>query len=67
MTDFTLTPTLATLLFVLTCLCGFQYRRVWKAEGPRYQYWLYGLPAAVGLAILAFVPLDLTGLSEISR
>ena len=58
MDQLTLTPTLATAIFVVTCLCGYQYRRVWKAEGPRYQYWLFGGLAAAGLMILGFVPLD---------
>ncbi|THH34783.1 hypothetical protein E4Z66_17630 [Aliishimia ponticola] len=61
MTGVTLTPTLATILFVIACLCGYKYRRVWKAEGPRWQLWLWGVLAAAGLLILGFVPLDLTG------
>ncbi|MCV6592772.1 MAG: hypothetical protein OIF48_07465 [Silicimonas sp.] len=57
MTDLTLTPALATAIFVAACLAGVQYRRVWKAEGPRWQLWLYGALAALGLTILGFVPL----------
>ncbi len=57
MTELTLSPTIATLIFVAACLSGYQYRRVWKAEGPRYQYWLFGLLAAAGLMIVGFVPL----------
>ena len=53
-----LTPAIATVIFVLACLSGYQYRRVWKAEGPRWQLWLYGLIAASGLLFLGFVPLD---------
>ncbi|MDQ2093356.1 hypothetical protein [Rhodalgimonas zhirmunskyi] len=56
-----LTPTIATLLFVLGCLAGYRYRRVWKAEGPRWQLWLYGLVAAAALLILAFVPMATPG------
>lgn len=57
MPDITLTPLIATVIFVLACLFGYQYRRVWKAEGPRWQLWLYGALAAAGLLILGFVPL----------
>ncbi|SFR12591.1 hypothetical protein [Poseidonocella sedimentorum] len=57
MEELTLTPLIATLLFVLACLAGHRYRRVWKAEGPRWQLWLYGVVAAVCLMILGFVPL----------
>jgi len=60
MDHLTLTPALATTIFVVTCFCGFQYRRVWKAEGPRYQYWVYGCIAAAGLLTLGFVPLDVS-------
>lgn len=58
MTGFELTPVLATTIFVLACLSGYQYRRVWKAEGPRWQLWVFGLLAAAGLLILGFVPLS---------
>ncbi|WP_420569016.1 hypothetical protein [Thalassovita sp.] len=57
MPELTLTPLIATVIFVIACLCGYQYRRVWKAEGPRWQLWLFGLLAASGLLILGFVPL----------
>ncbi|GGG63170.1 hypothetical protein GCM10011415_06950 [Salipiger pallidus] len=58
MDDLSLTPLFATILFVLSCLSGYQYRRVWKQEGPRWQLWLFGAFAAAGLAVLGFVPLD---------
>lgn len=61
MTDLTLTPTIATLIFTLSCLAGYQYRRVWKAEGPTYQYWLFGVTAATGLLVLGFVPINTGG------
>ncbi|MEO0386130.1 MAG: hypothetical protein AAF281_01180 [Pseudomonadota bacterium] len=61
MSDPTLTPTIATTIFVLSCLAGYQYRRVWKAEGPVWQLWIFGLVAACGLAVLGFVPLTVTG------
>ena len=57
MSDFALTSPIATAIFVLSCLCGYQYRRVWKSEGPVWQLWLYGVLAATGLATLGFVPL----------
>lgn len=53
-----LTPASATVIFVLSCLCGYKYRRVWKAEGPLWQLWLFGLAAAIGLATLGFVPMQ---------
>ena len=60
MTDLTLTPSVATVIFVAACLCGYQYRRVWKAEGPTWQLWLFGSLAAAGLMVLGFVPLSWT-------
>ncbi|MGH1355105.1 MAG: hypothetical protein ACRBBS_08510 [Thalassovita sp.] len=57
MPDVALTSLIATVIFVLACLCGYQYRRVWKAEGPRWQLWLFGVLAAAGLLILGFVPM----------
>jgi len=58
MSDLTLSPAIATLIFCVTCLAGYRYRYVWKAEGPRYQYWLFGIIAAVGLTVLGFVPIQ---------
>lgn len=57
MTDFSLTPPLATLVFVAACLASYRYRSVWKAEGPRWQLWLFGMIAAFALLLLGFVPL----------
>lgn len=57
--NLTLSPTLATLIFCVTCLAGYRYRYVWKSEGPTYQYWVFGLIAAVGLLILGFIPIEL--------
>lgn len=56
-----LTPFSATILFVLSCLSGYQYRRVWKAEGPTWQLWLFGVIAAAGLLALGFLPLNAAG------
>lgn len=52
---------MATTLFVIVCVAGYRYRAVWKAEGPRWQLWLFGLIAAAGLLTLAFVPLAVPG------
>ncbi|WP_420548063.1 hypothetical protein [Curvivirga sp.] len=52
----TLTSLSATIIFVIACLAGFQYRRVWKAEGPKWQLWLFGLIAAACLLIVGFMP-----------
>lgn len=54
----TLTPLVATILIFLAVLAGNRYRRVWKAEGPRWQLWLFGLIAALALMTLAFVPMQ---------
>ncbi|WP_010137943.1 hypothetical protein [Oceanicola sp. S124] len=56
-----LTPLSATLIFVLACIAGYRYRRVWKAEGPRWQLWLFGLIAATGFLVLGFVPMATPG------
>ncbi|MCI5097224.1 MAG: hypothetical protein MRY77_12990 [Rhodobacteraceae bacterium] len=52
-----LTPATATVIFVAAVFCGYQYRRVWKAEGPRWQLWLFGAAAAAGLLVLGFLPM----------
>ncbi len=57
MADLTLTPTLATIIFVTACLAGMQYRSVWKAEGPRWQLWVFGTVAAVCLLTVGFIPM----------
>ncbi|NRA29376.1 MAG: hypothetical protein HRU11_03865 [Parvularculaceae bacterium] len=51
-----LTPALATSIFVLGVVAGYQYRRNWKAEGPAWKAWVYGLVAASSLITVAFVP-----------
>ncbi|MEM9248393.1 MAG: hypothetical protein AAGB05_06805 [Pseudomonadota bacterium] len=58
MTEIVLTPLTATLFFVLAVLAGYRYRRIWKAEGPRWQLWVWGLAAAACLAVVSFVPLQ---------
>ncbi len=57
MPELTLSPASATVLFVIACLAGYRYRSVWKAEGPRWQLWLFGLIAAVILLVLGLTPL----------
>lgn len=58
MHEMTLSPLLATILFVLACYSGFKYRRVWVQEGPRWQLWVYGVLAGTCLALVAFIPLE---------
>lgn len=53
-----LTPVTATAIFVLACLAGFQYRRVWKNEGPAWQAWIFGTISAICLLSLGFIPLQ---------
>lgn len=55
----TLTPATATVLFVAAVLAGHRYRKVWKADGPVWQLWLFGLVAAVCLLAVGFIPLAL--------
>ena len=55
----TLSPAIATVLFVAAVLAGHRYRKVWKTEGPVWQLWLCGLVAAACLLIVGFVPLNL--------
>lgn len=57
MPELALTPVTATLVFVVACLAGYRYRSVWKAEGPRWQLWVFGLVAAVALLVLGFLPM----------
>ncbi len=58
MSGFVLNPALATALFVIACLAGVSYRRVWKAEGPRFQLWFFGIVAAGTLLALGFIPMQ---------
>ena len=52
-----LTPLPATIMFIAAVMAGYQYRRVWKTEGPAWQLWLYGLIAAICLLTLGFLPM----------
>ena len=58
MADLVLTPVSATFLFVLACLAGHRYRRIWKSEGPHWQLWFFGVIAGSCLMVLGFLPLD---------
>lgn len=53
-----LSPPLAMTIFVIAVICGVQFRRVWKTEGPRWQLWLWGLLAGIGLLSVGFIPLN---------
>jgi len=53
----TLSPLWALAIFVIGILAGHQYRRVWKAEGPRAQLWIFGLIAAGCMLIVGLIPL----------
>ena len=55
--EITLTPALATGLFVVAVLAGYRYRRTWKAEGPRWQLWVFGVIAALCLLTVGFLPI----------
>ncbi|MEM9014914.1 MAG: hypothetical protein AAGB02_07375 [Pseudomonadota bacterium] len=52
-----LTPFPATLVFIAGVLAGYQYRKNWKYGGPAWKLWIFGVTAAVCLALLAFIPL----------
>jgi|GEM_PF-497155 len=58
LSSLTLSPAIATIVFCVTCIAGYRYRRVWKAEGPRFHYWVFGTVAAAGLLALGFIPID---------
>ncbi|MEM1380722.1 MAG: hypothetical protein AAGH41_08865 [Pseudomonadota bacterium] len=52
-----LTPPLATTLFIIGVMSGYQYRRNWVAEGPRWKAWTYGVAAALSFGCVALIPL----------
>lgn len=61
MSDLYLTPPLAALIFVVVVLCGHNFRKLWKQQPAGWQKkaWLFGVPAAIGLLVLGFMPLNL--------
>ncbi|MEM7082058.1 MAG: hypothetical protein AAF465_04950 [Pseudomonadota bacterium] len=58
MIDTGLSPPVAVAIFIITVLAGYQYRRVWKADGSRTGLWVWGSVAFLGFAILGLVPLS---------
>lgn len=54
-----LTPLSGTIIVVVAVVCGHRFRLAWKNQVPGWQRkaWLFGLLAASGLLVLAFVPL----------
>ncbi|MEL7115983.1 MAG: hypothetical protein AAGP08_10390 [Pseudomonadota bacterium] len=48
----------ATGLFVAAVIAGMRYRSVWKAEGPRWQLWVFGLIAGCCLLAVGLLPLQ---------
>ncbi len=56
-----LTPPVAALIFFVVVVCGHNFRMAWKNQPPGWQKraWLFGVPAAIGLFTLAFLPLEI--------
>ena len=54
-----LTPVTGVLTVFVVVVCGHLYRLNWKTQPPdaRLRAWLFGVPAALGLLALAFLPL----------
>lgn len=59
MQDLHLTPLTGALIVFVVVVCGHRFRLAWKEQAPGWQRraWLYGIPAAIGLLLLAFLPL----------
>ena len=58
MTDaLSLPPYLALSIFIAACIAGANFRRIWAAEGPAWQLWASGLIAAIGLRVVALIPI----------
>ncbi|MFW8595186.1 hypothetical protein [Cribrihabitans neustonicus] len=57
--DLYLTPLSGVVLVFVVVVCGHLYRQNWKTQPPnaRLRAWLFGVPAALGLLALAFLPL----------
>lgn len=55
-----LTPTSGTIVVVMAVICGHRFRLAWKNQEPGWQKraWFFGPLAALGLLVLAFVPLE---------
>lgn len=54
-----LTPLTGAALVFVVVVCGHLYRQNWKLQpsNARFRAWLFGVPAAIGLLLLAFLPL----------
>ncbi len=54
-----LTPFSAAAIFFVVVVCGHRFRLAWKEQAVGWQKraWIFGLPAAIGLLVLGFLPL----------
>ena len=59
MSQLYLTPPVAALIFLGVVICGHNFRQLWKQQplGWQKRAWLFGVPAAIGLLVLGFMPL----------
>ncbi|KUJ73215.1 hypothetical protein AVO45_15895 [Ruegeria marisrubri] len=59
MQDLHLTPLTGALIVFVVVVCGHRFRLAWKEQAPGWQRraWFFGVPAAIGLLLLAFLPL----------
>lgn len=53
-----LPPIVALSVFVTGVVAGYQYRRVWKSEGPKIQLWVFGLISGICLLSVGLIPLE---------
>lgn len=56
-----LTPVTGAIIVFLVVVCGHRFRLAWKEQSPGWQRraWLFGVPAAIGLLALGFLPLKI--------
>ena len=54
-----LTPLTGTVLVFLVVVCGHLFRDNWKRQPANWRLrgWLFGVPAGIGLLLLAALPL----------
>lgn len=54
-----LTPLSGALIVFAVVVCGHRFRLAWKEQAPGWQRraWIFGVPAAIGLLALGFLPL----------
>ncbi len=57
----TLSPAMGVILLLVMIFSGRAFRNNWKRQEPGWKKrsWLYGIPAGLSFAALAFIPLDL--------